>query len=421
MLKRYKRELQKDIYTKKIYIEVERDRTAPEIEVIGIREGGIYRDIKIDIKVKDKSPCKVKIRVNGKKIKDIREAKWEEGENELIIKARDARGNVSKRKIRFTKDTIPPRIKVNIPDSYMTNKEKLRLKVRVNEVAEITINGEKIKRGKRAKKILQLREGDNEIEIKAKDLAGNESKKVIHIEARYDIDGDGLSDEEEKRYGCDPSKRDTDGDGLSDGEEIKKYHTNPLEWDTDGDRLTDEEEVKEYRTDPLKEDTDADGISDAEEVWYKGSDPLKKDTDGDGIEDGIEVNGYLTDPTKKDTDGDGLNDREEIEKYNTDPSNKDTDYDGINDREEIAEGLNPRVSDTDGDGATDGIERESDTDAKDAAKRPEDYIPVEGIKDLNIEASAHEAVITFRTEHPMRAIVACGIRKMYSHEVEEEG
>lgn len=42
--------------------------------------------------------------------------------------------------------------------------------------------------------------------------AGNNAK---------DSDGDGLSDEDEKKYGSDPQKTDTDGDGYGDGSEVK--------------------------------------------------------------------------------------------------------------------------------------------------------------------------------------------------------
>jgi hypothetical protein len=65
-----------------------------------------------------------------------------------------------------------------------------------------------------------------------------------------DIDGDGLSNEEEIALGTDPENSDTDGDGLSDYEEVKIYHTDPLNPDTDGDGYLDGEEV-EHGYNPL--------------------------------------------------------------------------------------------------------------------------------------------------------------------------
>lgn len=62
--------------------------------------------------------------------------------------------------------------------------------------------------------------------------------------------------------------------------------------DTDLDGISDEEEVK-WGTDPNVVDTDGDGLSDRQEIYFFSSDPLKRDTDGDGYEDGAEVqNGY---------------------------------------------------------------------------------------------------------------------------------
>lgn len=43
-----------------------------------------------------------------------------------------------------------------------------------------------------------------------------------------DVDGDGVSDEEEARYKTDPNKPDTDGDGATDLEEIFTRKTDPL-------------------------------------------------------------------------------------------------------------------------------------------------------------------------------------------------
>ncbi|MGL5830225.1 MAG: hypothetical protein ACRC0L_11740, partial [Angustibacter sp.] len=49
-----------------------------------------------------------------------------------------------------------------------------------------------------------------------------------------DSDGDGLPDEQEKRFGSDPNLADTDGDGLVDTEELRAI-TDPRKDDSDGD------------------------------------------------------------------------------------------------------------------------------------------------------------------------------------------
>lgn len=70
-----------------------------------------------------------------------------------------------------------------------------------------------------------------------------------------DIDGDGLSNDEETTFGTDPLDPDTDVDGLTDGDEVNIYVTNPLNPDTDGDGLTDGDEINVYSTDPNSSDT----------------------------------------------------------------------------------------------------------------------------------------------------------------------
>lgn len=59
-----------------------------------------------------------------------------------------------------------------------------------------------------------------------------------------DTDGDGLTDDEELKYGTDAQKIDTDEDTLSDYEEIMIWKTDPLNIDTDGDTFGDGTEVK---------------------------------------------------------------------------------------------------------------------------------------------------------------------------------
>jgi hypothetical protein len=58
--------------------------------------------------------------------------------------------------------------------------------------------------------------------------------------------------------------------------------------DTDGDGLTDEEERRVF-TNPYYVDTDDDGLSDYEEVEVKKTDPRNPDTDGDGVNDGNDL------------------------------------------------------------------------------------------------------------------------------------
>src|SRR5436190_11930902 len=78
-----------------------------------------------------------------------------------------------------------------------------------------------------------------------------------------DSDGDGLTDDQEKKIGTDPNDPDSDDDGLTDGAEV------------DGG------------TDPMNPDSDGDGLSDLDE-HNLGTDPNDADTDHDGLDDGDE-------------------------------------------------------------------------------------------------------------------------------------
>ena len=83
---------------------------------------------------------------------------------------------------------------------------------------------------------------------------GNPNAQVqvrnIRITQSNDVDGDGLTNDEEIALGTDPRNPDTDGDGLSDSDEVHIYHTNPLLADTDGDGQSDASEIM-AGTDPL--------------------------------------------------------------------------------------------------------------------------------------------------------------------------
>ena len=171
----------------------------------------------------------------------------------------------------------------------------------------------------------------------------------------------------------DPTLADTDGDGLSDGDEVK------------GREITVNGEVRLVQTDPRIIDTDGDGLSDQQESAW-GMDGSVADTDGDGLLDADEMRGFditvtfmsgevrrkvYSNPLISDTDGDGHNDGLE-KRDNSDPALADTDGDGLSDQEELTYKykeatnlLNPAVADTDSDGLSDGLEHQLGTNPKD--------------------------------------------------------
>ncbi|MDH5710284.1 MAG: thrombospondin type 3 repeat-containing protein [Gammaproteobacteria bacterium] len=104
----------------------------------------------------------------------------------------------------------------------------------------------------------------------------NNNIQSIAIMAFEDVDGDGMNDYWEQRFGLnvgiDDSQADLDNDGLVNIDEYNA-RTNPTKPDTDGDGLTDKQEVSVYGTSPLLVDTDGDTISDGDEV-AAGTDPL---------------------------------------------------------------------------------------------------------------------------------------------------
>jgi hypothetical protein len=80
-----------------------------------------------------------------------------------------------------------------------------------------------------------------------------------------DPDGDGLTNRDELRYGCDPMKPDTNGDGILDGAAIRSgLSCSNLDMDGDGlDNLTE----RRIGTDPFNPDTDGDGHNDGTDCF----------------------------------------------------------------------------------------------------------------------------------------------------------
>jgi cysteine-rich repeat protein len=210
-----------------------------------------------------------------------------------------------------------------------------------------------------------------------------------------DLDGDTLTNGQERDLGTDPADPDSDGDGLSDGFELRGgapgvyevgVDTDPLDADSDDDGIADAEElslgVDGFVTDPLDPDTDGDGILDGVEtgatpvatgqsevtgVPYQGTgpgftpdadpstrtNPVSADTDLGGLPDGLE-----------DTNHDGRIDPGETDPNDPTDDDGDPDRDGVPTSVELALGIDPRDPDSDGDGLQDGEELQPGRDGR---------------------------------------------------------
>jgi hypothetical protein len=202
-----------------------------------------------------------------------------------------------------------------------------------------------------------------------------------------DLDGDGLSNEDEAKAGTDPKNPDSDGDGINDKIEVgadpsKPINTdgdskpNALDTDDDNDGVLTKNENYNGGT-PLDDDTDGDKVPDYLDTDDDGdgklsaaenNDPNKDGSPADAVDtDGDKIPDYLdkddTDGPKGDPDGDGLTNAEEATK-GTDPKNPDSDGDGITDGDEVKAGTDPKNPDSDGDGIKDGDEVKAGTDPK---------------------------------------------------------
>ena len=214
-------------------------------------------------------------------------------------------------------------------------------------------------------------------------------------------DGDGLTNIEEYILGTNPTNPDTDGDGANDGAEVAngndplnpsdKPTTNPNGGpNTDSDGLPDwwEQDFFGNLNQNATGDPDNDGLTNLEE-YIIGTNPNDNDTDNDGANDGAEVaNGNdPLNPSDKpttnpnggpNTDSDGLPDWWEQDFFGNLNQNAtgDPDNDGLTNLEEYILGTNPNDSDSDNDGASDGVEVANGNDPLNPTNFPESILPV---------------------------------------------
>ncbi|GGM50303.1 MSCRAMM family adhesin SdrC [Haloarcula argentinensis] len=120
------------------------------------------------------------------------------------------------------------------------------------------------------------------------------------IDGLEDWDSDGLVAYAEFREGTNPRDNDTDGDGLSDGFENPIQGLDPANLDTDKDGVTDDKEdldgdglttenESRCNTSVRQPDTDNDSVSDGNEVNKFGTDPRTQTSDNDTLTDGEEI------------------------------------------------------------------------------------------------------------------------------------
>lgn len=104
-----------------------------------------------------------------------------------------------------------------------------------------------------------------------------------------DLDGDGVTNDDEIANGTDPNNPDTDGDGLTDGEELE-LGTDPLNPDTDGDGVPDGDE-DDIGSDPLRpvDDSCADDQAQAVQGGTGADVILVIDTSGSMVAEAVEV------------------------------------------------------------------------------------------------------------------------------------
>ncbi len=111
-----------------------------------------------------------------------------EGENEIYAVAKDDQGNESDESTTYvvTMDKTPPELSLESPtngDRFFDNDNPITIKGVAEEDVEVRINGRFIRTNSDGsfETTLSLNDGDNEIEVKAIDEAGNETNDKVTV------------------------------------------------------------------------------------------------------------------------------------------------------------------------------------------------------------------------------------------------
>ncbi len=210
-----------------------------------------------------------------------------------------------------------------------------------------------------------------------------------------DLDGDGLTNRQERDLGTHVWNLDSDGDKIGDPIEVGGDPANPL--DTDGDGTID----------ALDTDSDNDGVADDDEdpndngQWDQGAetDWRNPDSDGDGYSDGDELTDHQSDPLQAtslppdndqdkvsdindaDDDNDGFTDADELTDNQSDPLDPNSVPANDNDQDKISDVNDP---DDDNDGYSDADElTDNQSDPVDPNSVPTNDRDQDRISDVN--------------------------------------
>lgn len=130
-----------------------------------------------------------------------------------------------------------------------------------------------------------------------------------------DSDGDGITDEEEKKLGSNPNLKDSDGDGISDGVSLRTLNHVCRSENCQTKSSIDPICQSYLLSDGQIKDSDGDGLNDCEEV-YLSSNLDAIDSNNNFVPDYVEflIGNNLSqyNMLTGDTDGDGLSDAQEL-------------------------------------------------------------------------------------------------------------
>ncbi|MEW5759208.1 MAG: hypothetical protein AB1779_00405 [Candidatus Thermoplasmatota archaeon] len=151
-----------------------KDRTSTNKKYINV-SGNIEKDASISI--------------NGKNVdvtdnKFITQVELIEGENNIVVFAKDLAGNINKTTLKVILDTVSPILDVKEPkNGTITNRNEIYINGTTEKDAKIKINGVEVNviDNKFSYKVELTNEGENIIEISAYDKVGNDNSHIIHI------------------------------------------------------------------------------------------------------------------------------------------------------------------------------------------------------------------------------------------------